>query len=194
MLFMKQISNFLVMMPQIFLVVLFFTGCVSQEKMFYFNQGSLISTPKSFQPLKCQKGDILDVKVFSINSEVVAPFNQFLSSNKQSGNAFYEGYLVGEDLSVTLPLIGKTKVVGLTLKEIEDLIASQLSDFVKDPVVSVKIINFEVTVLGEVRSPGLVVVQNAQVNLAEVLGMVGDITLNGIREDILVIRNEDGKR
>lgn len=176
------------------MVVSFFSSCVPSNKILYFNEGSFVKEPKSPNPLKCQRGDLLDIKVFSVNADVVAPFNQFLVTNAKGDAQFPNGYLVGDDLSVTLPLIGKVEVSGLTFGEIESKIAGQLGDFVKDPVVSVKLINFEVTVLGEVGKPGLVEVQNAQANLIEVLGMAGDITLNGVREDIIVIRNEEGKR
>ena len=177
-----------------FLVFSFFTACTPKKKILYFNEGSFVSTPKAPQPLKCQRGDLLDIKVYSVNADVVAPFNQFLVTTAKSNGDSPSGYLVDENLSVSLPLIGKIQAGGLTLSEIESAIATQLADYVKDPVVSVKLINFEVTVLGEVGSPGLVEVQNAQTNLIEVLGMAGDITLNGIREDIIVIRNEEGKR
>jgi polysaccharide export outer membrane protein len=176
------------------ILISFFSSCVPSSKILYFNEGSLVKEPKSPQPLRCQRGDVLDIKVFSVNADVVAPFNQFLVTNSKGEAGSPVGYLVGEDLSVTLPLIGKVQVGGMTFSEIESKVASQLNDFVKSPVVAVKLLNFEVTVLGEVKSPGVVEVQNAHTNLIEVLGKAGDITLNGEREDIIVIRNEEGKR
>jgi polysaccharide export outer membrane protein len=190
----KQNRQWITLLSLIFLVFSLFTACTSKKKILYFNEGSFVSTPKAPQPLKCQRGDILDIKVYSVNAGVVAPFNQFLVPSANGEGDGPNGYLVGENLSVTFPLIGKIQVGGLTLSEIESAIAKQLDGYVKDPVVSVKLLNFEVTVLGEVGSPGLVEVKNAQTNLIEVLGMAGDITLNGVREDIIVIRNEEGKR
>ncbi len=190
----KEKTQWILSLSLIFVMFSFFTACIPKKKILYFNEGSFVSTPKDPQPLKCQRGDVLDVKVYSVNAGVVAPFNQFLVPSSKDHADEPNGYLVGENLSITLPLIGKVQVVGLTLSEIESTIAKQLTDYVKDPVVSVKLLNFEVTVLGEVGSPGLVEVKNAQTNLIEVLGIAGDITLNGVREDILVIRNEDGKR
>jgi polysaccharide export outer membrane protein len=189
-----KVRQFLGLIPLVFLFFAFFTACTPKKKILYFNQGSFLATPKPSQPLKCQPGDILEIKVYSVNSDVVAPFNSFLGAKSGNDGRGYNGYLISENFSVTLPLVGKIQVENLTLQEIESLIALQLGDYVKDPVVSVKIINFEVTVLGEVGSPGVVAVQNAQTNLIEVLGMAGDINLNGLREDILVIRNENGKR
>jgi len=176
------------------ILISFFSSCVPSSKILYFNEGSFVKEPKSPQPLRCQRGDVLDIKVFSVNADIVAPFNQFLVTNSEGEGGAPVGYLVGEDLSVTLPLIGKVQVGGMTFSEIESKVAGQLDDFVKSPVVAVKLLNFEVTVLGEVKSPGVVEVQNAHTNLIEVLGKAGDITLNGEREDIIVIRNEEGKR
>jgi protein involved in polysaccharide export with SLBB domain len=89
-----------------------FTACTSKKKILYFNEGSFLSTPKAPQPLKCQRGDILDIKVYSVNAGVVAPFNQFLVPSANGGGDGPNGYLVGENLSVTFPLIGKIQVGG----------------------------------------------------------------------------------
>ena len=179
----------------IYMFVVFLSGgCISKKKILYFNEGSFSPTPKIHQPLICQKGDLLDIKVYSVNQDIVAPFNQFLVTNTKEDKNQYLGYLVDETNAIVLPLLGKLQVGGQTFEQIESMITNKLKDYVKDAVVSVKLINFEVTVLGEVGSPGLVHVQNAQTNLIEVLGLAGDIGINGEREDIVVIRSEEGKR
>ena len=188
----KVNSRFIILLMFSFLAML--SSCMPKKRILFFNEGSFSNTPVAPVPLKCQRGDILDIKVYSINQDVVAPFNQFLVTNSNGVDAAPNGYLVGENNSISLPLIGKVLVEGLTLIEIETAISARLVEFVKDPEVSVKLLNFEVTVLGEVGQPGLVHVQNAQTNLIEVLGMAGDINLNGDREDIIVIRTEAGKR
>lgn len=74
----KQNRQWITLLPLIFFVFSLFTACTSKKKILYFNEGSFVSTPKAPQPLKCQRGDILDIKVYSVNAGVVAPFNQFL--------------------------------------------------------------------------------------------------------------------
>lgn len=176
------------------MIFTFFTGCIPKKKIVYFNEGSFAAAPRPSHVLKCQNGDILDIKVYSVNADVVAPFNHFMGKSSEEEVGDGNGYLVSESGMISLPLLGKVHVLGLTLSEVELNITNKLTEYVKDPVVSVKLMNFEVTVLGEVIDPGIVKVSNAQANLIEVLGMAGDITLNGVREDIIVIRLEDGKR
>jgi polysaccharide export outer membrane protein len=177
----------------VFFASLFLVGCIPPDEILYFNNGNFDSTSLSPGNLKCQQGDLLEVKVFSINREVVAPFNNFLNEDAKEGNINPVGYLVDETQSIVLPLIGKLEVGGQSLTQIERMIAQELMEYVKDAVVSVHLLNFKVTVLGEVGRPGVVTISNARANLLEVLGYAGDITIFGEREDIIVVRQTEGK-
>ena len=94
-----------------FMFVIFLSsGCISKKKILYFNEGSFSSTPKIQQPLICQRGDLLDIKVYSVNQDVVAPFNQFLVTNTKEDKDQFLGYLVDETNSIVVPLLGKLQV------------------------------------------------------------------------------------
>ncbi|RYZ53434.1 MAG: polysaccharide export protein, partial [Sphingobacteriales bacterium] len=111
------------------------------------------------------------------------------------GGENLKGFLVDPDGYIDYPVIGKLKVSGLTLREIKTLLANRLaSDYVKDPVVEVRILNYKVTVLGEVRHPGVVIAPNHRMNVLEAVAAAGDINLTGRRDNVMIIREVNGQR
>jgi len=117
------------------------------------------------------------------------------SGGANSGGSNMKGYLVDPDGYIDYPVIGKLKVAGLTLREVKTLLANRLaSDYVKDPVVEVRIMNYKVTVLGEVRYPGVVIAPNHRMNVLEAIAAAGDINLSGRKDNVMVIREINGKR
>jgi polysaccharide export outer membrane protein len=93
-----------------------------------------------------------------------------------------------------VPLIGRIMVKGLTTSDVKNRIKSEVSTFLKDPIVSVRLQNFKVTVLGEVNRPANYIVPNERVSLLDALGMAGDLTIYGRRENVLLVREQDGKK
>jgi polysaccharide export outer membrane protein len=104
------------------------------------------------------------------------------------------GYLVQENGNIEFPIIGSIKVGGLTRTQAIEQIKQQLSSYVVNPTVSVRILNFRVTVLGEVRNPGTFTIPNERITILEALGVSGDLLITGERQNVLVIREEDGTR
>jgi polysaccharide export outer membrane protein len=102
------------------------------------------------------------------------------------------GILVGEDGLISLPKIGQVKVSGRTTKDISKGINAQLLPFLKDPVVTVRIMNYRITVLGEVSRPGTITIPNERITVLEGLGLAGDLTPYGNRHNVLVIRDSSG--
>ena len=151
-----------------------------------------------------QTNDILYIYVESQTTQATVPFNQETNKvavtatgsvlNPGSGSA--TGYLVNQDGYITFPVLGKLKVLGLTHSELARMIEQKLMDegHVLDPVVTVKLMNFRVCVLGDVTRPGQLVVQGERLTIFEALSMVGDLTIYGQRENVTVIREENGKR
>ena len=150
-----------------------------------------------------QANDILYIYVESQTTAATVPFNQ--ETNKiavsngavmNPGTGAVSGYLVNQDGYIIFPVLGKIKVLGLThselAREIEDRLKSE--GHVLDPVVTVKLMNFRVCVLGDVSRPGQLVVQGERLTIFEALSMVGDLTIYGQRENVTVIREENGKR
>lgn len=188
----------------LFLLV-WLSGCVSPKQLVYFQDIS--STPDSIRlaPFSAtiRPGDLLSVQVSSLNPEASAFFNphpaQPLTAAPSTLNSTtplpaYNGYLVAPDNTITLPLIGKVVVAGLTNVQAASQIQTRLKDYLKEPTVSLRNLNFRITVLGEVARPSLFNISNEQISLPEALGLAGDLTVYGRRDNVLVIREENGKR
>src|SRR5690606_41701943 len=105
-----------------------------------------------------------------------------------------EGYLVGTDGTINFPVSGKIELGGLTLTQAHNRMTEELNKYVKEPIVNLRYLNFKVTVIGEVNKPSTFAVDNDKINVLEALGMAGDMTSYGKRENVLVIRELDGRR
>lgn len=175
----------------IFLIIigLFFTACVPREKIVYF-QGDLESIEQLAEQYSAtiQPDDLLSITVFGRNVEATRIFNQ------ESNTMGIKTYLVDEEGNIEFPVLGKIKLAGLTRNEAIQYMKGLLSKDIIDPGVSITITNYRITILGEVGKPGTYPLQNEKVTLLEALGMAGDLTINGLRENILVVREEGGKR
>jgi polysaccharide export outer membrane protein len=104
------------------------------------------------------------------------------------------GYLVDKNGEIELPLVGRIKVGGMTTTEARNAIGGKASQFYKNPVVNVRFVNFRITVLGEVGSPGQYTVPAEKATIYDALGMAGDLTVGGKRNDILLMREEGGEK
>jgi polysaccharide export outer membrane protein len=170
-------------------------ACAPQRNLVYFSNLSEVvknQVKVNEAELKLQKNDLISVTLNSLNTEYDALFNGTTPNNYP--NAVKTGFRVNNDGYVKLPRIGDIKVEGLNLEEAQNLITKELSKQIKNPVVNLQLINFKVTVIGEVNNPSSVTVSGDQINLLEALGMAGDMTVYGKRENVLVIRETDGQR
>lgn len=190
----------------LFVLFLFFTSCGSKRNLSYFKDlPDSVATESAIQQIpetRIQSGDILRIVVSSLNPESNTLFNsgtlQSLDGSRStvntSGNLSAEGYLVDKSGIINFPVIGQIKLGGLTREQARQEMVNQLENYVKDPIVNVRFLNFKVTVIGEVAHPSTFTIPNEKVNILEALGMAGDMTSFGKRENILVIREENGKR
>ena len=107
-----------------------------------------------------------------------------------------QGYLVSQEGSIIFPILGSIKVSGKSTDEVQKDLANMLNSkgYLKDPVVSVRIINSKVTILGEVTKPGTYSFDEQNISLNQAIGYAGDLTINGIRKDVLLIREVNGTR
>ena len=180
-----------------------FVSCVNTKRVTYFNNISdtvLTAAVEGLEPV-IQKGDLLSISVSSLSPEVTTIFNapnSPASSSYASSTALAPaaGYLVNQDGYIDFPMLGRLSAAGLTKKALKDQITQQLQDkkLLFDPIVSVRYLNFHVTVLGEVNHPGLVTIPNEQVTVLEALGLAGDLTIYGKRNNVLLLRKEDGQK
>lgn len=157
-----------------------------------------------YQTPVIQVDDILQVSIQTLDPAATALLNQQnttswpvtgnSSSQVVSANSGVTGYLVDKDGNIVLPLVGKIMVKGLTTSEVREVIRAKAAEFYKDPVVNVRYANFKITILGEVTKPSTYVMPNEKVTLLDALGVAGDLTIYGKRENILLVREKDGKK
>jgi polysaccharide biosynthesis/export protein len=176
----------------IFVSLSMLTSCVSKKKMVYL-QNVTASTPivTSYEPL-IQKDDILYINVSSVSEEAVAPFN--LDTKAVTGNSTMERqtYLVDFGGNIDFPVIGTIKVGNTTVNDLKLQLRKKLSEYVSDVVVNIRIMNFKVSVLGEVNKPGVINVNSQRITLLDALAIAGDLTLYGRRNNILIMRENKG--
>lgn len=186
-------------------IVTFFSSCgVKYKSVPYFTDLPADSTIqeqiKNQTVLKIQKDDILAITVSSLNPEASAIFNLGNTSTNQGGTSNVDprltanGFMVDQNGAIQLPLIGNIQIEGLTTTAARELIQTKLLTFLKEPVVSLRIINFKVSVIGDVTRPGVYPVQNERVSVNEALSMAGDLTITAVRNNVLLIRENQGKR
>lgn len=149
---------------------------------------------------KIQIDDLLSITVNSLNPESDILFNNGVlptvggNNNMGASNKSFEGYLVDKNGFINFPVIGKMKLAGLTKSEATQKITTELIQHVKNPIINIRYLNFKVTVIGEVNKPSSFVIPNDKINVLEALGMAGDMTVYGKRENVLIIREKDGVR
>jgi len=179
------------------------SSCADVRKSIYFsNQRDTAINSKNDAPLTyIQPNDLLSIAVSSLNPAATAifntPNNSYVSSSSASGiNLQSPGYLVNTAGFIQFPIIGNIKVTGLTTTQLKERITKNLIDqkLLVDPVVVVRQLNFKVSVLGEVAHPTVINVPSEKISLLEALGLAGDITIYGRKDNVTVIREENGKK
>jgi polysaccharide export outer membrane protein len=178
-------------------------SCVSTKKAIYFYnvQDTIFYHPEAETDAVIQKNSILSIAISSLNPEASAIFNTtnnfVISSTTAVGsNAQAAGYLVNTDGFIELPILGNIKAAGLTKKQLKDNITKTILDkkLLINPIVNIRHLNFEVTVIGEVSHPTVITVPSEKISLIKAIGLAGDLTIFGKRENVLLIREEDGKK
>ncbi|MDO9554611.1 polysaccharide biosynthesis/export family protein [Rhodonellum sp.] len=148
--------------------------------------------------VKIQAGDLLRISLSSLQPEMNTMFNNpspDLDFNRNIiNNINAEGFLVNEKGEVNIPVVGKIKLQGLTKSEATEAIEKGIGEYIVDPVVTVRFANFKVTVIGEVNNPSTFYVPSEKLSIFEALGLAGDMTEFGLRENVLLIRESEGVR
>lgn len=186
-------QNILKLFFVVLLLSLIFCSCVSSREAVYFNNvpdQSLNINPDEEQ--KIVPNDILSITVTSPNPDATLVVTNAAPNNSTTT----PGYLVDLDGYIQFPGLGKLKVAGLTKKQLTENLRTSFIDqkLLLDPVVTIRYLNFRVTVLGEVLRPTVVLVPNEKISLLEALGMAGDLTIYARRDNVTLIRDENGKR
>ena len=185
------------------LAIIMLTSCGSRKNIVYF-QDEPISDVITSEPkqLIYKPDDIITINVSALDPETVRPFNLTLVAggaptnnplNAQAGLQ-QQSYLVDYDGNIEFPVLGTLKVAGLTRTELTDMLTQMISEYAKDPIVNIRLANFTVTILGEVRNPGTFTIQDERITVLEALGLADDLTIFGKRKNVLLIREVDGKK
>ncbi len=178
----------------IFLFAIIELSCTRQKKMIYLQGAGVDSTQfiNQMAQYKIHFGDILDIKVISLNKDITLLFNidneTNLNNYNNEASLYFRGYTVNEKGIVIMPMIGEIKAVGLTLEEMQATVQQKVDEMLKDAQVLVRFGGFKFTVLGEVKRPGMFYIYNNRLTLLEAIGEAGDLSDYGNRENILVIR------
>jgi polysaccharide export outer membrane protein len=181
--------------------LLFLSSCASKKETLYLNNLSDSVLKQSIPLAKFSEPTIQTDDILSISIQTISPSATSASIQPSSGigsssasQSSVSGYLVDSKGEVQIPMIGKLKLSGLTTNEARDTILNKASVYLKDPVVQVRFVNFKITVIGEVNKPAAYTVASEKVSILDVLGMAGDLTIYGRRENIMLIRDNGDKK
>ncbi len=182
-------------------------GCTSYKKVPYLQDPEVVNNYGKEIPLydaKIMPKDLLSITINTTDPQASAPFNltvqtpmnAALTNISTTTQPSLQQYLVNNKGEIDFPVLGRLKVGGLTKNQAEDLIREKLTSYLKEaPIVTVRMANYKISVLGEVTRPGTFTVSNEKVNVLEALAMAGDMTVYGVRTNVKLIREDaDGKR
>ena len=176
-------------------------SCASSKKVAYFQNAvdGVVAQSEGLYDAKIMPKDILTITVSTTNPEAATPFNLTVSNTLNSTGQMYSGsgvlqtYLVDNDGDIDYPVIGTIKVAGLTKNECQELVKSKIKAFLaeeENPIVTVRMSSYRVTIIGEVRSPGVIPVGTEKMSILEALASAGDLTIYGKRDNVMLIREE----
>ncbi|WP_413511946.1 polysaccharide biosynthesis/export family protein [Myroides odoratus] len=180
-----------------------FTSCVSREKVVYYQNVEDVLTQNNtitnFETY-LQPDDLLMIIVSAEDKEAAIPFNLIntMVTNPNNpagvGSAQQQLYLVDNKGNIEFPVLGTIKISGLTKKEAIDYLTTEIDKYIVRPIVNMRIMNFKVTVQGEVNRPGIHTIASERLTLTDAIALSGDMTVYAKRDNVLVIREVEGKR
>jgi polysaccharide biosynthesis/export protein len=186
-----------------FLLIPLLSACTNTGDAIYFSGSKgteFVGSLESLEPV-VQKNDLLSINVSSLNPQAAEIFNAYSTNTIRSANASntvspVTGYLVDQDGYIQFPLLGKIKAAGLTKTALKNGIEDELMrrKLLLEPIVDIRYLNYKVSVLGEVARPSVLTVPNEKITLLEALGLAGDLTIYASRNNVLLIREENGKK
>lgn len=178
-------------------------SCTSTRKLTYFRnvQDSVYYGNEKREKILIAPNDILSINISSLNPEASAIFNpdketQIRTSTITGANVERGGYLVDPEGFIQLPVLGKINAAGMAKEDLKVEITNAILNqkLLKDPLVEIRFMNYEVTVLGEVGKPTVITVPSERISILKAIGLAGDLTIYGKRNQVLLIREENGSR
>lgn len=194
----------MIRVKELLIILVVLTGCASPKKVLYLQD---VDQYKSQEinvayEVKIHSDDLLAIMVNSKDPELALPFNmpmvtyQLGTNMGAIGQQRVLGYLVDTEGNIDFPILGKIHVDGMTRLQVTEMIKKRLitGDYIKDPIVTVQLLNYKISVMGEVARPGSFSITSDRITLLEALSMAGDLTIYGKRDRVAVIREQEGKR
>lgn len=189
------------------IAIFLFASCQSYKKVPYLQDAEVVEQTvqqKNLYDAKIMPKDLLTIVVSCTSPELAVPFNLTVATpaSVAIGNTqlttqpVLQPYLVDNAGKINFPVLGELKVGGLTKKEAEQMIVEMLKPYITEtPIVTVRMVNYKISVIGEVARPGTFTISNEKVNLLEALAMAGDMTVWGLRDNVRLIRESaDGRQ
>jgi polysaccharide export outer membrane protein len=181
-------------------------SCASRESVQYYRgiEQAVQQEAVTYEPV-LKQDDLLLIIVSAPTPEAARDFNLASFGVIGDGSAAsgtdiagvqmrYQSYLIDNKGTIEFPVLGNIKLAGLTRTEAMEFFKSQLKPYIKEPIITLRILNYKVTVQGEVNRPGIFTINSERITLPEALAMAGDLSIYGKRDNILIIREIDGKK
>ena len=176
------------------LVSAFLSSCISKKDVLYFQDIETLNTSKNeiSYNTTIRPNDLLSIFVAGGSPEAVSAFNPTVGVTQQNGSSTgyspSNTYLVDQYGAIEFPLVGSITVGNLSRTEALEKLKEAVSIYVKEPVINLRIINFTISVLGEVKRPGTYSINDENISLLKALGLAGDLTIYGDRKNVVLIR------
>ena len=181
-----------------FIIIGLLQSCVSKRQMLYLQDVDTVNSQEvRYNNHTLQVDDILKISVGALVPEAAIPYNNVTASSVVANTIdvmTLDGYLVSQNSTINFPVLGELSVKEKTTQELENDIKKLLEDggYLINPNVTVRLLNAKVTILGEVQRAGTFTFTENNISLLQALGLAGDLTINGSREDVMVLRYVDG--
>jgi len=177
--------------------IIVFSSCSTRKEILYLQDiDSQNNSQINYTESEIQPNDVLSINIVALNVETSEPYNLQNNNNQAGGGQMLQlqGYLVTPDYTINLPVLGEISVKGKTTRELSNIIKNVLEDggHLINPTVNVRLLNAKITILGEVNLPGTIEFTEQNLTLLQALGYAGGLTINGVREDIIIIRDDVG--
>ncbi|MEN9699203.1 MAG: hypothetical protein RLZZ301_401 [Bacteroidota bacterium] len=181
------------------------SACHTREKLVYLQQGDAPTVQANYQPI-LRTDDQLSILVGGSDMESLAPFQFYYSSNNTNGGGsgmmqnpqMMSGaglnYIIDVNGNINFPVLGFVHLAGLTRLQAVEYLQNELKTYVKDVVVNIQLTNFKYSVLGQVRTPGVFTIPTERFTIFEAIAKSGDLQITGLRNNVLVVREENGQR
>jgi polysaccharide biosynthesis/export protein len=183
--------------------VILLSSCgASRQDVIYFQDEMITNATENknkYFEILFKTDDLLTINVSALDPDVARPFNLSAVSYSTSvidarGSLTFQTYLIDANGNIEFPVLGTLRLGGLSRSEANLLLKEKLTEYIKDPIVNIRLANFTITVLGEVNRPGTYTIQDEKISLTEALGTAGDLTIFGNRKSVFLIRELEGEK